>query len=179
MTHFWLNHLFYNTTESPSMSTYPCPSLLSLHVSCQTMMSNETAIHPHIQAFALSTHPWVFPFIWDDIVHSNSFSDTQGYELNKGGKWINASFWMSSIPWPWRHMPGKASREIRPGKKGEMETEAWLCDLKWSEALWAVSRQRAKKAESDGRAWALFDVVSGQCDMLSQGKYQLPCQVME
>lgn len=29
------------------------------------------------------------------------------------------------------------------------------------------------KAASDGSAWALFDVVSGQYDMLSQGKYHL------
>lgn len=41
-----------------------------------------------------------------------------------------------------------------------------------------MSRQWAK-AESDGGAWALFDVVSGQYDMLSQGKYQLSCQVMD
>lgn len=72
-------------------------------------------------------------------------------------------------------MPGKSQEGNEDGEKGEWVQHSAL----WFEVNWSVVSRQWAKAESDGGAWALFDVVSGQYDMLSQGKYQLSCQVME
>lgn len=63
------------------------------------------------------------------------------------------------------------------GNEGSEKGDSQHCSLIWSELKHC--EQAVAKAESDGSAWALFDVVSGQYDMLSQGKYQLSCQVKE
>lgn len=79
---------------------------------------------------------------------------------------------MSSIPWPGNTHAWESQKKNEDEGNRERQHSSFI----WSELkrceLWA-------KAESDGSAWVLFDVVSGQYDMLSQGKYQLSCQVME
>lgn len=170
-----VEHIDPLLTPPPSFSCI-CPLHNSLGLAClllnilsPALISNEVSIHPNTcmpshcsPVYCIVTNPashiHYIPLI--DIYLLETLRGRREYA--KMGE--NAtSLWMSSVLWPENTLGGSQQRiedeETAERQHGSLiRSELERCEL-W--------------ADSDGSARALFDVVSGQYDMLSRGKYQL------